>query len=129
MFRAIISPIFKSTRLCVTARGIMQRYNAGRYPRSGGIPLPAYRPATSLLHFTTSWKHSLAHLKMGKIIARNMLSWLELLLNRYFFIYLVVYIIYINDTGSNKHQTYWDILTVVQGLFFLVVKLVHILLI
>ena len=42
--------------------------------------------------------HSLVLLKMGKIIARNMLSWLELLICRYFWISLVVYIIY------NKHQ-------------------------
>jgi len=27
--------------------------------------------------------HSLVHLKMGKIIARNMLSWLKLLISRY----------------------------------------------
>ena len=32
--------------------------------------------------------------KMGKIIARNMLSWLELLISRYCCIKLVVYIIY-----------------------------------
>ena len=41
--------------------------------------------------------HSLVLLKMGKIISRNMLSWLELLISRYCYIYLVVYIIYIND--------------------------------
>ena len=29
---------------------------------------------------------------MGEIIAQNILSWLELLINRYFCIYLVVYI-------------------------------------
>ena len=40
--------------------------------------------------------HSLALLKMGKIIALNLLSWLELLINRYCCIYLVVYIIYIS---------------------------------
>ena len=37
--------------------------------------------------------HSLVLLKMGKIISRNMLSWLELLISRYCGIYLVVYII------------------------------------
>jgi hypothetical protein len=42
-------------------------------------PLPSYRPATSWVHYTTSCKHSLVLLKMGEIIARNMLSWLELL--------------------------------------------------
>jgi len=45
--------------------------------------LPAGRPATSPVHYTTSCKHSLVLLKMGEIIARNMLNWLELLINRY----------------------------------------------
>ena len=36
---------------------------------------------------------SLVLLKMGKMIARNMLSWLELLINRYCCVHLVVYII------------------------------------
>jgi len=35
------------------------------------------------VHYTTSCKHSLVLLRMGEIIARNMLSWLELLINRY----------------------------------------------
>jgi hypothetical protein len=48
--------------------------------------------------------HSLVFLKMGKIIARNMLSWLELLINRYCCIQLVVYIIYFNNARSSKHQ-------------------------
>ena len=38
--------------------------------------------------------HSLVLLKMGKISAQNMLSWLELLISHYCFIQLVVYIIY-----------------------------------
>jgi hypothetical protein len=50
----------------------------------------AGRPATSWVHYITSCKHSLVLLKMGEIIARNMLSWLELLINRYCCIYLVV---------------------------------------
>jgi hypothetical protein len=37
-------------------------------------PLPGYRPATSWVHYTTSYEHSLELLKMGEIIARNMLS-------------------------------------------------------
>jgi len=40
--------------------------------------------------------HSLVLLNMGKIISRNMLSWLEILMSRYFCTQLVVYIIYIN---------------------------------
>jgi len=35
------------------------------------------------VHYTTSCKHSLLLLKMGEIIARNMLSWLTLLINCY----------------------------------------------
>ena len=62
MFRAIILPIFRNTRLCVTACGIM----AGRQLRGCIIPQTV--------------THSLVFLKIGKIIARNMLSWLELLI-------------------------------------------------
>ena len=51
---------------------------------------------TSWMHYTTSCKHSLVLLRMGAIIARNMLSWLELLISRYCCIYLVVYIILIS---------------------------------
>ena len=40
MFREIILPIFRSTRLCVTACGIMH--------------LRCWRPATSWVHYTTS---------------------------------------------------------------------------
>jgi len=41
------------------------------------------RPAASSVHYTTSCKHSLVLLRMGEIITWNMLSWLELLINRY----------------------------------------------
>ena len=50
----MITPIFGSTGLCVTACGIMHRYNAGRWPGSGRTPLPGYQPATSWMHYTTS---------------------------------------------------------------------------
>jgi len=46
-------------------------------------PHPGYRPAASSVHYTTSCKHSVMLLRMGEIIARNMLSWLELLITRY----------------------------------------------
>ena len=43
---------------------------------------PRYsRPAASSVHYTTSCKHSLELLGMGEIIVRNVLSWLELLIN------------------------------------------------
>ena len=51
------------------------------------------QPAASSVHCTTSCKHSLVLLRMGEINARNMLSWLTLLINCYCFICLVVYII------------------------------------
>jgi hypothetical protein len=46
---------------------------------------------------------------MGVIIARNMLNWLELLINRYCCIWLVVYIFCINDEWSNNYQIYSQI--------------------
>ena len=55
MFRAIILPIFRSTRLCVTACGIM-------HPRCCRPVIPQ------------AVTHSLVLLKMDKIITRNMLS-------------------------------------------------------
>ena len=58
MFRALILPIFRSTRLCVTACGIM--HPRGRQNRGWIIP--------------QNVTHSLVTLKMGNISARNMLS-------------------------------------------------------
>ena len=64
MFRPMIPPIFKSTRLCVTACGIMHPRcclpGTGRQHRGCIIPQAV--------------THSLVLLKMGGIIARNMLS-------------------------------------------------------
>ena len=54
MFQAIILPIFRSTRLCVTTCGVMHRYNVGGQPGSRVPPLPGYRPATSWVHYTTN---------------------------------------------------------------------------
>jgi len=94
MFRAVILPIFKSPRLCVTACGIMQ-------PR-------CCRPVAGRQHcgciIPQAVTHSLVLLKMCKIIARNILCWLELLISRYCCIYLVVNIIYVNDAHSSKYQ-------------------------
>jgi len=73
MFRAIILPIFRSTRLYVTACGIM-------HPR-------CCRPPAGWQHreciIPQAVTHSLVLLKMGRIIAPNMLSWPELLISRY----------------------------------------------
>ena len=64
-------------------------YNATTIlPLAGSLgafpPHPGYRLlASSWMRYAISCKHSLVLLKMGEIIARNMLSWLELLINRY----------------------------------------------
>ena len=84
MFRAMTSPIFRSA------------------PGCGVPPHPGYQPPTLWVHYTTSCKHSLVLLKMGEIIARNMLSRLDLLINRYCCIYLLVYIICSNFKPAVK---------------------------
>ena len=65
MFRAKISPILRSTRLCLQL-GIMHRR--------------CCLWAAPSVHYIRSCKHSLVLLRMGEIIARNMLSWLKLLI-------------------------------------------------
>ena len=62
------------------------------------------RPAASSVHYTTSCKHSLVFLRMGETMARNMLSWFELL-KKPLFLLLVSCLFYcISDAPSNKHQ-------------------------
>jgi len=56
MSLAIISPIIRSTRLCLQ------------------LVVKCTDDAACWQHFTTSCKHSLVLLMMGEIIARNMLS-------------------------------------------------------
>ena len=58
--------------------------------------------AASSVLYTTSCKHSLAPLRMGEIIARNMLSWSYLWI-KLLLLYLVGCLYYyINDTRSHK---------------------------
>jgi len=79
----MITPIFRSTRLCVTACGIM-------HPRSCR-PVAWQRSSSAsrlptgiiLVHYTTSCNTQSSAPEDGRIIARNLLSWLELLRNRY----------------------------------------------
>ena len=123
MFRAIISPNFRSTRLRVTVCGIMHPYNTDRKSRSAGS-LEA-----EFLRFQASGRQhrgyiipqavtqSLVLLKMGGINAQNMLSWLELLISRYYCIYLMVYIIYSNDKLSSKYQIQFRIFVLLFFLF------------
>jgi len=90
MSQATISPIFRSTRLCVRACGIM-------YPRCS-------RPAISWVHYTTSCNTqssapedvrdcSPTHVELIGIINKPLLLYL-----------VVVYIIYINDGWTNKRK-------------------------
>jgi len=79
MFRAIISPILRSTRLC-----LQLWYNAPTM-------LPAADSIVGALYH--SCKHSLVLLRMGEIIARNMLSWLKLLI-KWLLLHLVGYLYY-----------------------------------
>jgi len=59
--------------------------------------------AASSVHYTKSCKHSLVLLRMGEIIARNILSWLKLLI-KLLLLHLVGCLYYcINDTRSHKH--------------------------
>ena len=83
MFRAIISPILRSTRLCLQLVVWSTDDTAGWW----------HQPAVSSVFHTTSCKHSLVLLRMGEIIARNMWSWFKLLINCYCCIWLVVYML------------------------------------
>jgi hypothetical protein len=49
-------------------------FTAGSLEAEGFPTLPSYRPATSRVYYTTSYKHSLVLPKMDEIIARNMSS-------------------------------------------------------
>ena len=92
MFRAIISPIFRSTILY-----LQLWYNALTM-------LPAGSIVGALYH---SCKYSIVLLKMGEIIARNMLSWLKLLIIKLLLLHLVGCLYYcIIDSRSHKHQTH-----------------------
>jgi len=65
-----------------------------------------YQQAASSVHYTTSCKHSLVLLRMGEIIARNMLSWLKLLI-KLLLLHLVGCFHYcINDARSHEHQIF-----------------------
>ena len=87
MFWALILPIFRNTRLCVTACGIM-------HPRCcRPVTWKRSFQATGLQYLVCMIPQAVTHrlvlLKMGRINAQNMLSCLELLINRHCCIYLV----------------------------------------
>ena len=62
MFRAIISPIFRSTRLCVTTRGTI-------HPRSCRFQATGRQHGGCIIPKAVT--HSLVLLKMGEIIAET----------------------------------------------------------
>jgi len=81
IFRALISPILRSTRLCLNLVAKSTDDAACWWP----IPHhPCHQQAASSVLYTTSRKHSLMLLRMGEIIVRNMLSWLKLLIKLVF---------------------------------------------
>ena len=84
MFRAMIPPIFRSTRLCVTACGIMQPRIWRPVTWKGGTPLPSYRQSTSCVHYTTTCNtqssasedgrdHRPKHVELTEIINKSLL--------------------------------------------------------
>jgi len=63
-----------------------------------------HQPVASSVHYTTSCKHSLELLRVGEIIARNMLSLFEII-NKPLLLHLVCYLYYcIRDAQSQKHH-------------------------
>jgi len=60
--------------------------------------LPAgHQQAASSVHYTTSCKHSLVLLRMGEIIARNMLSWFKLLIKLLFLLLFWLFILFFHN--------------------------------
>ena len=77
-----------------------------RYCIPDSPPHPCHQQAALPVHYTTSCKHSLVLLWMGEIIARNILSWLGLLI-KLLLLHLVGCLYYrIIYTRSHKHQIY-----------------------
>ena len=65
---------------------------------------PCHQQATSSVLYTTSCKHSLVLLRMRDIIARNMLSWLKLLIKLLLLHPVGCLYYYINGARPHKHQ-------------------------
>ena len=90
MFREIILPIFRRTRLCVTACGIIHPW--------------CCRPATSWIHYTTSCNTQSSAPEDGRDQRPKHVE-MTGIINKQFLLHLVgVYIIHINDARSNKYQ-------------------------
>ena len=104
MFRAIISPILRSNRMCLQL--VLQcTGDAACWWLRWVPPHPGHQQAASPVRYSTSCKDSLVLLRMGEIIVRNMLSWLKLLI-KLLLLHLVGCLYYcISDARSHKHQT------------------------
>jgi len=60
---------------------VADRFRCDRINKQPTVPTQTcHQQATSSVHYTANCKHSLVLLRMGEIIARNMLSWLKLLI-------------------------------------------------
>jgi len=71
------------------------------------LPHPGPQQAASSVHYTITCKHSLVLLRMGEIIAGNMLSWLKLLIIKSLVLHLVGFLYYcISDARSDEHQIF-----------------------
>ena len=104
MFRVMITPIFRSARLCVTACGIMHPRCC--QPVAWKLPLQGYRPATSWVPYTTSCNTQSSAPEDGRDHLPKHVGLIGII-NKPLLLHLVgVYIIYVNDTRSNKYQTY-----------------------
>ena len=71
--------------------------------------LTGHQQAASSVDYTTSCKHSLVFLRMGEIIARNMLSWLKLL-NQLLLLHLVgcLYYSFLNIWSTQLVKKFLD---------------------
>ena len=100
MFRAMITPIFRSTRLCVTAYGIMHpRCSRCRLPGSGASRQPA--TATSWVHYTISCNTQSSAPEDGRDHRPKHVAMIGII-NKPLLLHLVsVYIIYGNYARSN----------------------------
>ena len=107
MFRTIISPILRSTRLCLQLVVYCTDDTASWWPA-------VHQLAASSVHYTTSCKNSLVLPRMDEIIARSMFSWLKLLIKS-FLLHLVDCLCYcVYDARSHKHQIFLSLMLIAK---------------
>ena len=109
MFGAIISPIFRSTRLCVTACGVTYSQCCRPVVWKGGTPLPGYRPATSWVYYTKSCNKQSSAPEDGR---NNLPKHVELIgiINKPFLLHLVCCLYYLPSLiFVPKHVPLWAV--------------------